>query len=160
VDNKIYQVEYEKMSDLVKVSIDGRAYLVDFSSVDGSSFSFLVNNQSYDAIVSKNKDTFSIVLGGKTFDVEFNDPRSRQHSDERRQTRENSRQTICAPMAGRIARFRVCKGDMVKEGQGLVVLEAMKMENELKSQGSGQVKEVFVEENDIVTPGQYLLIIE
>jgi biotin carboxyl carrier protein len=160
VNNKIYQVEYEKTADLIRVSVDDRCYLVDVSAVDSNFFSFLVNNQSYDAFVGRDKDSFSVVLAGKTLDVAFYDPRSRQSSDEGRPATVSSRQIVCSPMAGRIVRFRVEKGDMVKDGQGLVVLEAMKMENELKSQGIGQVKEILVDENDVVVPGQYLLIIE
>lgn len=160
VDKRTYQVEYEKTADLIRVSVDGRSYLVDASAVNGGFYSFLVNNRSYDAFVSREKDSFAVVIAGKTMDVDFYDPRSRQPSDESKRSAGISRQTICAPMAGRIVRFQVAVGDMVQDGQGLIVLEAMKMENELKSQGIGQVREILIAENDVVVPGQHLMVIE
>jgi biotin carboxyl carrier protein len=160
VDNRTYQVEYEKAADEIRVSVDGRSYLVDASTVDGGFYSILVNGRSYDAFVSREKDSFAVVLAGQALAVDFYDPRSRQPSDESKRSAGISRQTICAPMAGRIVRFQVAAGELVQDGQGLIVLEAMKMENELKSQGIGQVREILVAENDIVAPGQHLMIIE
>jgi biotin carboxyl carrier protein len=101
-----------------------------------------------------------VVVAGKTMDVDFYDPRSRQPSDQSKRSAGVSRQTICAPMAGRIVRFQVAEGDLVQDGQGLIVLEAMKMENELKSQGIGQVRKILVAENDVVAPGQHLMVVE
>jgi len=160
VGNRSCQVEYEKTGDLIRVSVDGRSYLVDAAAVYGDFYSILVNNRSYDAFVSREKDRFTVVVAGETVDVDFYDPRSRQPVDESKPLAGISRQTICAPMAGRIVRFQVAEGDLVQDGQGIIVLEAMKMENELKSQGIGQVREILVAENDVVAPGQHLMIIE
>jgi len=160
VDNKTYLVEYEKRDDRISLSVDGRRYLVDAAAVAGGFCSFLVEGRSYNAFVSREKDHLSVVVAGKTMDVAFPDPRARQPAEELRRSAPAARQIIRAPMAGRIVRLHVAPGDPVRDGQGLVVLEAMKMENELKSQGSGKVREVLVAENDIVVPGQHLIIIE
>jgi biotin carboxyl carrier protein len=160
VDKRTYQVEYEKTAGGLRVWVDGRSYQADASALSGGFYSILINNRSYDAFVSRDKESFAVVVAGKTMDVDFYDPRSRQPSDESKRLAGVSRQTICAPMAGRIVRFQVGAGDLVQDGQGLIVLEAMKMENELKSQGIGQVREILVAENDVVVPGQHLMVIE
>lgn len=160
VDKKTYQVEYEKTAGVIRVSVDGRSYQVDASAVSGGFYSILVNNRSCDAFVSREKESFAVVVAGRIMDVDFYDPRSRQPSDESKRSAGVSRQIIRAPMAGRIVRFQVAPGDLVQDGQGLIVLEAMKMENELKSQGIGQVREILVAENEVVVPGQQLMIIE
>ena len=63
-------------------------------------------------------------------------------------------------MAGKIVSILVQKDDQVQEGEGLVVLEAMKMENKLVSQGIGKVLDVLVSDNDTVESGQDLMIID
>ena len=160
VGNSVYPVSYAKDGDLLKIAIAGREYLVDAVSPSGNSLSLLINNQSYDVIVDGGQDSFSIVIEGETFQVDFFDPRARKPLDGQGHARQAGEQTILAPMAGQIIKVSVNKGDLVKDGEGLVVLEAMKMENELKSRGAGEVREIFVSKGDVVTPGQRLLLIE
>jgi len=69
-------------------------------------------------------------------------------------------QTIVAPMPGKVVKVLVKVGDEVKEGQGLVVVEAMKMENELASPKDGVVKEIHAKENASVESGAKLLVVE
>ena len=160
VDNTTYLVDCEKRDGRLSLSVDGRRYLVDAAAVAGGFCSFLVEGRSHNAFVGREKDHLSVVLAGKTMEVVFPDPRARQPADEPRRSAPVSRQIIRAPMAGRIVRLQVAAGDLVRAGQALVVLEAMKMENELKSQGTGKVREVLVAENDVVVAGQHLLLIE
>ncbi|MEW6519712.1 MAG: biotin/lipoyl-containing protein [Thermodesulfobacteriota bacterium] len=160
VDKKSYQVEYEKTAGGINVAVNGRCYQVDASALSGGFYSLLVNNRSCDAFVSREKESFSVVVAGRTMEVDFYDPRSRQPAEESKRSAGVSRQVIRAPMAGRIVRFQVGPGELVQDGQGLIVLEAMKMENELKSQGIGQVREILVTENEVVVPGQQLMVIE
>ncbi len=160
VNNTVYQVDYEKSAGTIRVSIDDRSYLLDAAAVSGGYYSYLLDGQSHDTLVDGEDDHFSVLVAGKCFDVDFYDPRTRRPSDDVSRSTLESQQTICAPMAGRIVRFQVDSGDMVGDGDGLIVLEAMKMENELKSQGVGQVKEILVAVDDVVTPGQKLMVIE
>ena len=69
-------------------------------------------------------------------------------------------QRIKAPMAGRIVNTFVKVDDEVQEGEGLIVLEAMKMENKLVSHGSGKVLDILVSDNDTVDSGQDLMVID
>ncbi len=142
------------------ITIDGRHYSVDVEAVSGGFFSLLINGQSHDVLVSREGEHFSVVVEGNFLEVDFYDPRTMRRTEDVKDSLAGSRQTICAPMAGRIVRFQVQCGDMVKKGDGLIVLEAMKMENEIKSQGVGRVREVLVGENEIVSPGQKIMVIE
>ncbi len=74
--------------------------------------------------------------------------------------RTHGRSTIKAPMPGKVVRVLVAVGDSVEAGQGLIVVEAMKMQNELKTQRAGKVTEVHTKENDTVEAGTLLLVIE
>jgi biotin carboxyl carrier protein len=160
VDKRTYLVEYEKKDGRISLSVDGRQYLVDASTVAGGFCSFLVDGCSHDAFISREQEHYFVVVAGNTMDVVFHDPRARRQEDEPSHSATASRQIIRAPMTGRIVRIQVAAGNLVRDGQGLVVLEAMKMENELKSQGIGEVREILVKESDVVVPGQHLIIIE
>lgn len=160
VGNSVYPVSYVKEGDRLKISIAGREYLVDAVTPSANSLSLLINNQSYDVIADGGQESFSIVIEGETFQVDFFDPRTRRPLASLEHARQAGKQTILAPMAGQIIKVSVNKGDLVKDGEGLVVLEAMKMENELKSRGAGEVREIFVSNGDVVAPGQQLLFIE
>jgi biotin carboxyl carrier protein len=74
--------------------------------------------------------------------------------------RAEGKQLITAPMPGKVVKLLVKVGDGVKEGQGLVVVEAMKMENELKSPKAGQVTELYTQEGCTVEHNAKLLAVE
>jgi biotin carboxyl carrier protein len=67
---------------------------------------------------------------------------------------------LASPMPGKVVKLLVTEGQEVEAGQGVIVVEAMKMENELKSALAGKVKEIFVEEGQIVESGAKLLLVE
>jgi biotin carboxyl carrier protein len=67
---------------------------------------------------------------------------------------------VSSPMPGKVVKLLVREGEEVKADQGVIVVEAMKMENELKSAVTGKVKEVFVKEGDVVESGAKLLLVE
>ncbi|MBI4551164.1 MAG: biotin/lipoyl-binding protein [Candidatus Latescibacteria bacterium] len=69
-------------------------------------------------------------------------------------------QTITAPMPGRVLAVEVAVGDAVTAGQGVVIIEAMKMENELRAHADGRVKEVRVQPGDAVNKGDVLVVLE
>ena len=161
VNNTVYQVDYERSSGCIQVTIDDRRYLIDAAAVSGGFYSLLLNGQSHDIWLDGRDDHFAVQVDGTPFEVDFYDPRNRRRNDDDiRRFAAQTQQVICAPMAGRIVRFQVETGDMVADGDGLIVLEAMKMENELKSQGIGRVKKILAAVDDVVTPGQQLMVIE
>jgi acetyl/propionyl-CoA carboxylase alpha subunit len=99
-----------------------------------------------------------ITIGGYRFRVEVEDPRQWKRSS--RAADAHGRASICAAMPGKIVRVLVTVGDEVVAGQGIVVVEAMKMQNELKAPRNGRVTAVEVGENDSVNAGAVLATIE
>ncbi len=99
-----------------------------------------------------------VTLGGRSTLVAVNGRRTRRATDTARHA--HGEQSIVAPMPGRVVRVLVAPGDEVAARQGIVVVEAMKMENELRAPKAGRVKEVSVSAGTSVEAGRVLVIIE
>jgi biotin carboxyl carrier protein len=104
-------------------------------------------------------DEETIAVSGRQHRVAVSDPRSLR-SQRRRPGAGNGTLQIKASMPGRVARVLVAPGDAVVAHQGVVVIEAMKMQNELKAARDGRVAEVRVAPGDKVTSGQVLAVLE
>lgn len=98
-----------------------------------------------------------ITLGDTTVQVEIVDPLAARRK--RREDEMGSGGVVKAPMPGRVVRVLVAKGDTVKKGAGLLILEAMKMENEIQAPTDGVVDEVFVTAGQTVEAGAELMLI-
>ena len=116
------------------------------------------------AIPTETRQTLSpaagseITVNGHRFRYDVEDPRAWKHAGSR--AGGHGRAAITAPMPGKVVRILVAVGDEVKEGQGIVVVEAMKMQNEMKSPRDGRVSAIEVQENGSVTAGAVLATIE
>jgi biotin carboxyl carrier protein len=120
-------------------------------------YSVLMDGRSYDARVEDAADGLVVVIDGYRFEVEVRDPR-------RLSRRTGSRggegvQTIAAPMPGKVVRVLVQAGDAVEAGQGLLVVEAMKMQNEMKAARAGTVMSLSAKEGSTVAAGEVLATI-
>lgn len=100
----------------------------------------------------------TVVVNGRTISMEVFDPRERPSAESGAAS--HGRQQITSPMPGKIVRVLVDVNMEVTEGQGLVVVEAMKMQNEMKSPKSGVVREVRVRADATVSAGEILVVIE
>jgi len=117
-------------------------------------FSVLIGGRSYEAIVAGGE----IRVNGRVFSVDVFDPR-----EMRRRAGGGAgegRQSIAAPMPGKVVRVLVAVDDAIEAGQGLVVVEAMKMQNEMKSPKAGRVAEVKTKADATVSAGDVLVVIE
>ncbi len=127
--------------------------------VEPGMFSIIVNGRSYETkIVTGPDGALSVDLGGQRSLVEVRDPRS--WTRDRRTGIGHGRQTIGAPMPGKVVRVLVREGDRVEAGAGLIVVEAMKMQNELKAAKAGVVVRIPAKEGDTVAAGEPLVVIE
>jgi biotin carboxyl carrier protein len=118
------------------------------------SFSVLIGDRSYEAIVAGGE----VRVNGKAFAVEVIDPRGMR--GQKRPGTGAGPQSIAAMMPGKVVRLLVAEGDSVEEGQGLIVVEAMKMQNEMKSPKTGRVVAVKTQPDATVVAGDVLLVIE
>jgi biotin carboxyl carrier protein len=118
-------------------------------------WSVLAGGRSYAARSLSNGE---VSVNGRVYRVEIFDPRSMR--GRRSAAGSEGRQTIAAPMPGRVIRVLIEAGQEVEEGQGLIVVEAMKMQNEMKSPKAGRVVEVKAAAGATVAAGEILAVIE
>ena len=136
---------------------DGPETTADIETPQPGVYSILINGRSYDASVEETAGGLVVVIDGHRFEIEVRDPRRRS----RKTTgRHEGVQEVVAPMPGKVVRVLVKVGDAVKAGQGLVVVEAMKMQNELKAMRDGTVSRVAAREGATVAAGEVLATIE
>jgi acetyl/propionyl-CoA carboxylase alpha subunit len=152
---------------LVQVSVKGRHRAFDASWIDAETLlligadapSFRVHEMG---IRSADGGVLEIALGGKTFrlTVVAEGKPATGRRVEAASTAHEGRQTVVATMPGRIVRVLVSPGDRVSSGQAVVVVEAMKMENEMRSPKDGVVREIRAQEGAAIEAGAVLVIIE
>jgi biotin carboxyl carrier protein len=114
----------------------------------------MIGGRSYSAISANG----AIRVNGREFSIELFDPREMR--GRKSGGVGEGRQNIVAPMPGKVIRVLVAAGDEVEAGQGLVVVEAMKMQNEMKSPKAGKVVEVKTTPEATVAAGDVLIVIE
>jgi biotin carboxyl carrier protein len=135
--------------------VDGRAVAVDARMLQAGVMSLVVEGRQYRCVL----DGDGVVIGGRRFAFEVDDPRSLQG---RRGVGAGAAgpRALKAPMPGRVVRVLVGVGDEVVEGQAVMVIEAMKMQNELKSPKGGRVVRVAAGVGDTVGAGDVLAVVE
>jgi biotin carboxyl carrier protein len=117
-------------------------------------YSVLMDGRSYEARVEETPTALVVVIDGFRFEVDVRDPRrmSRRHDGRGAE----GVQSITAPMPGKVVRVLVAVGDPVEAGQGIVVVEAMKMQNEMKARNPGTVLTLTAREGATVAAGDIL----
>jgi biotin carboxyl carrier protein len=146
-----------------QVTVDGRPFRATLEPVAGTPLRYLLlDNRPVTMLIERQSaGRWALSLAGERAEVEVLDERS-QHirslagSGEQRR----SADVLKAPMPGMVLRVQARAGDTVEAGAGLVVLEAMKMENELRAAASARVKAVRVSPGEAVDKGQVLLEFE
>lgn len=135
--------------------VDGRAMLADVHLLQPGVMSLVVEGRQYRCVL----DGDEVLIGGRRFAFEVSDPRSLQG---RRGGGVGSvgPRVIKAPMPGRVVRVLVAVGEEVVEQQGVIVIEAMKMQNELKSPKAGRVGRMAFAVGDTVEAGDVLAVVE
>ena len=145
----------------VLAEIGDRVYSLDVRETEPDGYLFFLNTNVHECRVSERagaKDTFDITVHGRSYEVTIVDPkrlRSGQNSDRHH----HGAAEILAPMPGKVVRVLVQEGEAVEAGQGLVVVEAMKMQNEMKAPKAGKVLSIHGTEGATVTAGEVLATI-
>jgi biotin carboxyl carrier protein len=141
--------------------VEGEPFHWDKVKISDGYFHILHNNKSYRAEIVKTdvaSKTFIIKINGHTYDVELKDKFDLLLEKMGMNAAAGAKiNNIKAPMPGLIIDLKVKAGDSVKQGDQLLILEAMKMENIIKSPGEGTVKTVKVKKGDSVEKGQVML---
>jgi len=156
VDDKEFTVE---VIDAHHVAVDGVAYKVDFQSVRGQPiFSMLLDGKSYEAFIYSDEDRWDVLLQGMLYPVTVEDERERRlRSSFGSGPAPTGEFFLKAPMPGLVVSIPVNDGQAVAKGDVLVILESMKMQNELKSPRDGKISRIRVKCGDNVERKQTLL---
>jgi biotin carboxyl carrier protein len=151
-------VELEQRNGRVQARVDSRNYDVEVVCPEEGVYSFLAGDNVYEAHVSTfEPNSLRVEIRGHLFTINIIDRKHRRASVEHGI---EGRQNLLAPMPGKVVRVLLARGDEVTLGQGVVVVEAMKMQNEVKSPKSGRVVEIRVAEGATVTANQLLAVVE
>ena len=146
------------------VHIDGRRHRARVLDIDGGPERMLQLDEAVHRLLVRPGDSrgrYTLWVDGNRFDVEALDERTRAIRELAASTAKPSGPApLVAPMPGMIVRVHVSEGDAVQPGQGLVVMEAMKMENELRATTAGTVKRVIASPGTAVEKGALLLEME
>ncbi len=142
----------------VVAAINGGLVEADVVKISPDVYSILLRGRSLEVRVEALADRLTLRTAGREYRVEIADPRSW------RRIRSGGidlagRQQIFAPMAGKVVRVLVVQGQHVETGQGLLVVEAMKMQNEIRSPKTGAVERLLAKEGQAVTAGEILAVI-
>ena len=143
------------------ISINGRIYRVDSRSIDAEQiYSFLMNDHSYEIFVNRTDNVYDVLVAGERHEVVVEDEYTQRLTKLGGNTRPpRGDAPIKAPMPGLVVAVRAAEGDTVTKGQGLIILEAMKMENELRAPWDGTIKSVKAAAGQTVDQGQLLMVI-
>ena len=142
-----------------RVSVDGVVYEIDFESISGQPvFSLLFDGKSHEAYVYPDEDQWEVLLNGILYPVLVEDEREKRlRSSYGSHPSSFGEYYLKAPMPGLVISIPVSDGMEVAEGDVLVILESMKMQNELKSPKAGVVSRVRVNQGDNVERKQTLM---
>jgi biotin carboxyl carrier protein len=141
----------------VVFTVDGRLVEADATRISRSAYSILLGGRSIEVTAEETASGLLIRVNGREFQVEIFDPRSWRRRRGAGIELEG-RQQLVAPMPGKIVRVLIAAGEQVSSGQGLLVIEAMKMQNEIRSPKSGTVEKV-AREGQTVNAGEVLAIV-
>jgi len=159
VDGKPHRLELEKADAGWKCRLDGQELQVDAVVTRPDVLSLLVNGRSYEIKREQTATDLHLWVGSTRFGVELRDPRSlRSRRDGTGE--ERGPKKLIAPMPGKVVRVLVAEKSEVEAGQGIVVVEAMKMQNEIRSPKKGVVQKVLAAAGAHVNAGDVLAIVE
>jgi biotin carboxyl carrier protein len=159
VDGRPYRLELERAEDAWKCRLDGLEIEVDAVLARPDVLSLLVEGRSYEIKREQTTTDIHVWVGSTRFKVELRDPRSLRSRRDGTGDASGPRKLV-APMPGRIVRVLVSEKSEVEAGQGILVVEAMKMQNEIQSPKKGVVQKILAAQGATVNAGDVLAIVE
>jgi len=158
IDGKNYRLELNRAEGRWSCRLDGCDLEVDAILARPDVLSLRIGNLAYEIKSERVANDLHLWVGSTRFAAEVRDPRSlrgRAGAGD-----DHGPRKIAAPMPGKVVRLLVREGDEVEPGAGVAVVEAMKMQNEIKSPKKGKVQKVLVSEGATVNAGDVLAIVE
>jgi biotin carboxyl carrier protein len=158
LNNQTHQIDIRRDGISVTATVDDREYLLEASEVEPDLYLLKHNNKIYQVYVAPTKPA-RVTLRNFDADIEVSDPR-RLRANAAESAHAGGAAEIRTAMPGKVVRILVSEGDAVKAGDGVLVVEAMKMQNEMKAPKDGSVIQIKIKEGDTVSAGDILAVIE
>jgi biotin carboxyl carrier protein len=158
IDGKGYRLELERVDGRWSCHLDGREVEVDAVLARPDVLSLRTGNNAYEVKSERVAGDWHLWVGSTRFIAEVRDPRSlrgRVRAEDDRGPKK-----LTAPMPGKIVRVLVSEGATIEAGAGVLVVEAMKMQNEIKSPKKGTIQRILVSQGAAVNAGDVLAIVE
>ncbi len=155
------KIHLDRSENGYHIVVGGVSYDVDVAPAGDGLLSLLIDGQQSEVTVRRRTGGhYSVTSAAGTSDVELMDPLTHLALLAHASSGTGGSQRITAYMPGRVVEILVREGEEVEAGQGILVLEAMKMKNEIQAESAGQVKKILVQEDQAVEGGDPLFEIE
>jgi biotin carboxyl carrier protein len=158
IDGKKHRLELNRAEAGWSCRLDGGEVEVDAVLVRPDVLSLRIGNLAYEVECERVGDGTYVWVGSNRYPVEVRDPRSLRGRS--REVDDQGPKKLTAPMPGKVVRVLVSAGAEVEAGAGVLVVEAMKMQNEIKSPKKGTIQKILVSEGTAVNAGDVLAIVE
>jgi biotin carboxyl carrier protein len=158
IDGKNYRLELTRDADRWSCRVDGRAVEVDAVLARPDVLSLRIGSLAYEVKYERVAGETYLSVGSERFATEVGDPRSLR--GRARAVDDQGPKKLTAPMPGKVVRVLVSQGAEVEAGAGVLVVEAMKMQNEIKSPKKGTIQKILVNAGTAVNAGDVLAIVE
>ncbi|MCD4701126.1 MAG: acetyl-CoA carboxylase biotin carboxyl carrier protein subunit [Candidatus Aegiribacteria sp.] len=151
------RLEVRPHDELFEVEVDGKKKVVSISWISPAHLSILLDGKSYNVEVERFGKKYQVTTRGEVYEFSVTDEREVVTTEK---TQASGRLVVTAPMPGLVVEIMCSDGDTVEAGQGVLVLEAMKMQNEITAPASGIITGIPVKSGASVNLGDNLFIIE
>ena len=158
IDGKNHRLELNRSDGRWTCRLEGREVEVDAVLARPDVLSLRIGNQAYEIKCERVGSELHLWVGSVRFAAEVRDPRSLRGRT--RAADDHGPKKLIAPMPGKVVRVLAREGEIVDSGAGILVVEAMKMQNEIKSPKKGTIQKVLVREGAPVNAGDVLAIVE
>ena len=158
VEGRDFTIDVDRAGEVV---VDDQAFAVELRPIDGEYiYSLLMDNESFDLFIERREGVYYVYVEGDRYAVEVEDARLKALKATGLQVHDaTGSATVTAPMPGLVVRVLVEPGQAVSVDDGLLILEAMKMENEIGSPRNGVVRSISVQAGQTVNPGDVLAVV-
>lgn len=158
IAGKMHRVEVSRAEERLLWTVNGERLEADAVEVSPGNYSILIDGNSFEARIESSGAELRAIVDGREYRFAIRDEREWRRNRGSAAEAEG-RQQVLAPMPGKIVRVLIQAGDAVQAGQGLLVVEAMKMQNEIRAPKSGTVERVSVREGQTVNAGEVVAIV-
>ena len=158
IDGRKHQLELSHDDGNWRCRLEGREVDFDAVLVQPNVLSLRISNQAYEVKCERSGNDLCLWVGSVCFTAQVRDPRSLRSRG--RSTDDDGPRKLIAPMPGKVVRVLSHEGEIVESGAGVLVVEAMKMQNEIKSPKKGTIHRILVGEGAAVNAGDILAIVD